>query len=185
MRLCDESLCGDLTALAARVARLEEGGLPAASGQRTGRQQETAAPAARPQEKRTAPVEHRREKPASKAVDAPPPWEDPVPIGGDVPPWEDPAPIGGDAPPWEEPAPSREEIRPPLDDRDAPPPDDSDAPPVVDRDPAPRPGLLPRRQPPLAAATSGASSSSATRTRSCPCTSSCWTMPGELWRGIC
>ena len=27
MRLCDESLCGDLTALAARVARLEEGGL--------------------------------------------------------------------------------------------------------------------------------------------------------------
>ena len=137
MRLCDESLCGDLTALAARVARLEEGGLPAASGQRTGRQQETAAPAARPQEKRTAPVEHRREKPASKTVDAPPPWEDPVPIGGDVPPWEDPAPIGGDAPPWEEPAPSREEIRPPLDDRDAPPPDDSDAPPVVDRDPAP------------------------------------------------
>ena len=124
MRLCDESLCGDLTALAARVARLEEGGLPAASGQRTGRQQETAAPAARHQEKRTAPVEQRREKPASKAVDAPPPWEDP-------------APIGGDAPPWEEPAPSREEIRPPLDDRDAPPPDDSDAPPVVDRDPAP------------------------------------------------
>lgn len=137
MRLCDESLCGDLTALAARVARLEEGGLPAASGQRTGRQQETAAPAARHQEKRTAPVEQRREKPASKAVDTPPPWEDPAPIGGDVPPWEDPAPIGGDAPPWEEPAPSREEIRPPLDDRDAPPLDDSDAPPVMDRDPAP------------------------------------------------
>ena len=124
MRLCDESLCGDLTALAARVARLEEGGLPAVSGQRTVRQQETAAPAPRFQEKRTAPAEQRREKPASKAVDAPPPWEDP-------------APIGGDAPPWEEPAPSREEIRPPLDDRDAPPPDDSDAPPVVDRDPAP------------------------------------------------
>ena len=137
MRLCDESLCGDLTALAARVARLEEGGLPAASGQRTGRQQETAAPAARHQEKRTAPVEQRREKPASKAVDAPPPWEDPAPIGGDVPPWEDPAPIGGDAPPWEEPASGREEIRPPLDDWDAPPPDDSDAPPVMDRDPAP------------------------------------------------
>ena len=137
MRLCDESLCGDLTALAARVARLEEGGLPAVSGQRTVRQQETAAPAPRFQEKRAAPAEQRREKPVSKAVDAPPPWEDPVPIGGNVPPWADPAPIGGDAPPWEEPAPSGEEIRPPLDDRDAPPPDDSDAPPVMDRDPAP------------------------------------------------
>ena len=34
MRLCDESLCGDLTALAARVARLEERGV-SASGQRT------------------------------------------------------------------------------------------------------------------------------------------------------
>ena len=30
MRLCDESLCGDVTALAARLARLEEGGLPTA-----------------------------------------------------------------------------------------------------------------------------------------------------------
>ncbi|MDE7260765.1 MAG: DNA polymerase III subunit gamma/tau, partial [Oscillospiraceae bacterium] len=30
MRLCDESLCGDVTALAARLARLEEGGIPAA-----------------------------------------------------------------------------------------------------------------------------------------------------------
>ena len=29
IRLCDESLCGDTTALAARLARLEEGGIPA------------------------------------------------------------------------------------------------------------------------------------------------------------
>jgi DNA polymerase-3 subunit gamma/tau len=30
MRLCDDSLCGDLTALAARIARLERGGVAAA-----------------------------------------------------------------------------------------------------------------------------------------------------------
>ena len=124
MRLCDESLCGDLTALAARVARLEEGGLPAASGQRTGRQQAIAAPAARPQQRSTAPAEPRREAPVTKAVDAPPPWDDP-------------APIGGDAPPWEEPVSDSRDSRPPLDDRDAPPPDDGDAPPPADTEPAP------------------------------------------------
>ena len=105
MRLCDESLCGDLTALAARVARLEERGV-SASGQRTAGQRETAA-APVPPERRTAPPVARRAEPAARA--------------GEVPPWEDPAPIGGDAPPWEEPSARREEGPPPPDDGDAPP----------------------------------------------------------------
>lgn len=115
MRLCDESLCGDLTALAARVARLEEGSLAAAPQREAGRRG-TAAPAAeRSPQKAAALAEQRREQPAAVPASAPPPWEDPAPIGGDVPPWEEPA--------------SHREERPPLDDRDAPPPDDSDAPP--------------------------------------------------------
>ena len=105
MRLCDESLCGDLTALAARVARLEERGV-SASGQRTAGQRETAA-APVPPERRTAPPVARRAEPAARA--------------GEAPPWEDPAPIGGDAPPWEEPSARREEGPPPPDDGDAPP----------------------------------------------------------------
>ena len=82
MKLCDESLCGDVTALAARIARLEEGGLPAAA----------------PAEPRPAPP------PAAKPVPAPapepdaPPWEVPPPPGdGDVPPPE-PGPMEAPAP---------------------------------------------------------------------------------------
>ena len=86
MKLCDESLCGDVTALAARIARLEEGGLPAAV----------------PAEPR--PVQSSGAKPAP-APDAPP-WEDPAPIPApakeETPPWEAPPPPGdGDAPPPE------------------------------------------------------------------------------------
>ncbi len=142
MRLCDESLCGDLTALAARVTRLEEGGLAAAPGQPAGRQQ--TASAARSPEKNSAPAEPRREAPVTKAVDAPPPWEDP-------------APIGGDAPPWEEPVSDSRDSRPPLDDRDAPPPDDGDAPPPADTEPAPaaRPAPVQTASAPAAAPSGG------------------------------
>ncbi len=75
IRLCDESLCGDVTALSARLARLEEGGVtvsaPTPSVQR---------PQRRPIEKRE-PVEQpiqpvQRQKPV---VDIPP-WEEPAPI---------------------------------------------------------------------------------------------------------
>ncbi len=87
LRLCDESLCGDVTALAARLARLEEGGLPA------------APKAAAPRAKQSAPV-----KPITKSApseDAPPWEEDEFPPLPDVPPdegvplWEDvpPAPV--------------------------------------------------------------------------------------------
>lgn len=77
LRLCDESLCGDTTALAARIARLEEGGTAVPE----------AAPAPAPQKntaRRTAPP-----------VDDLPPWEDDRPPLPDTPPWEDvpPAPV--------------------------------------------------------------------------------------------
>ena len=117
LRLCDESLCGDLTALAARVARLEEGGVSARPARGAVRQ-ETAAPAESPAQR----------KPAAAA----PPWEDPAPIGGDAPPWEDPAPIAAPAAdaaarrqgrraPAAEAASYGGDDRPPLDDSDAPP----------------------------------------------------------------
>ena len=154
LRLCDESLCGDLTALAARVARLEEGGVSARPVRGTVRQ-EPAAPVERSVQRRPA-AEPRREKAPASGGSTPPPWEDPTPIAAPVgksaaaaPPWEDPTPIGGDAPPWEDPAPiaapaadaaasrgrpsgarTQEpalydgDDRPPLDDSDAPPPED-------------------------------------------------------------
>ncbi|MCI9038103.1 MAG: DNA polymerase III subunit gamma/tau [Oscillospiraceae bacterium] len=93
MRLCDEGLCGDVTALAARLARLEEGG--------------------------AAPVHPAPPRPASVKAQAPPPqdpppWdEDPAPIP-DAPPWEEP----DGPPPYGEPvrpapAPERQRGTPP------------------------------------------------------------------------
>ncbi len=88
LRLCDESLCGDVTALSARLARLEEGGQIVAA----------------PPPARTAPKPRPKPAPAPAPApaDDPPPWEDedrpPLP---DAPPWEeDPPPASGfDAPP--------------------------------------------------------------------------------------
>ena len=86
MRLCDESLCGDVTALAARLARLEEGGIPTAPAA-------PVSPAAAPKVAATA----AEKVPASAASDVNTLVfeECPVPDGGDVPPWLDDA----DAPP--------------------------------------------------------------------------------------
>ena len=82
MRLCDESLCGDVTALSARLARLEEGGVTAAASTQTVR--------------RPAPVPT-QEKPARKVTDTPP-WENAVPAPTTV--EEPPAPQESDAPPF-------------------------------------------------------------------------------------
>ena len=103
MRLCDESLCGDVTALAARLARLEEGGSPASVSR-----QAAAAPAPRTP---AAAAPARQSAQAAKAAPArpmpspdAPPWEEerpPLP--------EEPVPISGgcDAPPpYGEPVPS-------------------------------------------------------------------------------
>ena len=87
LRLCDESLSGDLTALEARIQRLEEAG---ARG-RTIRQAAERMPAGR---------EEVREE-------APPPWEEEPPAPEeppeDRPPWEEP-PESGAPPVPEEPA---------------------------------------------------------------------------------
>ena len=78
MRLCDESLCGDVTALAARLARLEEGGIPAVS----------AVPAPQP---KPAPI------PVQKAPAAP----EPAPVSRPAPVMEEPPmPEESDAPPF-------------------------------------------------------------------------------------
>ncbi|MBD5162212.1 MAG: DNA polymerase III subunit gamma/tau [Oscillibacter sp.] len=93
MRLCDEGLCGDVTALAARLARLEEGGI-------------VPAPAA------PAPSPLPGPKPAAEPAGADvPPWdEDRPPLPEDPPedrpPWDDaPPPDNAPAvPPPERPA---------------------------------------------------------------------------------
>ena len=83
IRLCDESLSGDLTALEARIQRLEEG---AARGQLIRTAVEQSASAA---------------KPAAKA----PPQAAPAPEGGDAPPWDGPLAPAEELPPLPDEAP--------------------------------------------------------------------------------
>ena len=88
LRLCDESLSGDLTALAARISRLEESaaGLPAAPrAVSPSRAQPAAPPAAKAAAK---PAGHPSPAPASS-----PPWEEPVPAAEEPPLPEEP-PLG-------------------------------------------------------------------------------------------
>ena len=86
MRLCDESLCGDVTALAARLARLEEGGGLSAAP--------VSAPAPRPQPQVKAPPKT-QPRPAPVPMDDRPPWDDDMPPLPEAPPDMGP-------PPWEE-----------------------------------------------------------------------------------
>ena len=83
MRLCDESLCGDTTALAARLARLEEGGLPQAAPVSQAAPSSQTAPEPRPasaQERKPRQTDRRRED------GVPPPWEEePPPVLTDAP----------------------------------------------------------------------------------------------------
>ena len=88
LRLCDESLCGDVTALAARLARLEEGGVAAPPPSLPGAQKPATVRRARPAV---------REAPPPREEDRPPLPEAPP---EDVPPW-DPEP--GGPPPYGEP----------------------------------------------------------------------------------
>ena len=110
MRLCDESLCGDVTALCARLARLEEGGLPATA----------AAPVAAPRPAPAAPTQ--KIPPAAKPLPVAPPVSE-------APPWEEPAPA---SPPWEDAPPA-------YDDSDAPPPYGEPIAPQTVPTPAPAP----------------------------------------------
>ena len=72
LRLCDDSLCGDLTALAARVSRLEDAlsqGVPAAPRPQAARSGASGSAAPRP-------VQPEPAAPAPAPAD-PPPWEEP------------------------------------------------------------------------------------------------------------
>jgi len=100
MRLCDDSLCGDLTALAARVARLEKGGVV----------MQQAAPAAPAPQRPTSPKGQSAPAPVPEPIPAPIPEPLPAPVE-DVPPWEEP-PLPDEPPPLpEEPPMEREPIR--------------------------------------------------------------------------
>lgn len=71
LRLCDESLSGDLTALNARVERLEEGGVPSAPSA-------PRAEAVRPSSRRGETAqESRQPKAKPAAVEEKPPWDEP------------------------------------------------------------------------------------------------------------
>ena len=101
MRLCDESLCGDTTALAARLARLEEGGLPqAAPAPRAAPASQAVSATQAAPASRTAPERRPREEDRSAAP--PPPWEEEgPPVLTDVPLEEPPR---REAPPVKAPA---------------------------------------------------------------------------------
>ena len=89
LRLCDESLCGDLTALENRITRLEDAAARGAVISAAVNQSVSAAKAIG-----AAPVSQAPAKPASKPVE-PPPAEDP-------PPWDEP-PLPEEPPMREEP----------------------------------------------------------------------------------
>ena len=77
LRLCDESLCGDLTALENRITRLEDAAARGAAISAAVNQRVSAAKAIG-----AAPVSQAPAKPASKPVEpppaeAPPPWDEP------------------------------------------------------------------------------------------------------------
>lgn len=77
LRLCDESLCGDLTALENRITRLEDAAARGAAISAAVNQRVSAAKAIG-----AAPVSQAPAKPASKSVEpppaeAPPPWDEP------------------------------------------------------------------------------------------------------------
>ena len=109
LRLCDETLSGDLSAVNARLTRLEQ---QLAAGARHAAANGAVRAA-------SAPTAQAGPKPAAQPVEeAPPPWEEPISngAGADEPPFDDaPPPYGEPAetvkprPPEGDPAPRREE----------------------------------------------------------------------------
>ena len=98
LRLCDESLSGDLTALEARIQRLEDN------------QSARAELAQRPQAASPPPPAPPREAPAPQASLDPPPWDEP-PLPEEPPPPEEPGQRVFDLP--EEPPPQAPRAAPP------------------------------------------------------------------------
>lgn len=106
LRLCDESLCGDVTALAARLTRLEEGGLPAGGREAAGTVVQTPARRDVPVKPVSAPKPQPRPAPAPAPADDPPPWEEEAPPLPEAPPDMGPPPWDEEPPP--SPPPARE-----------------------------------------------------------------------------
>ena len=129
IRLCDESLCGDVTALSARLARLEEGGIPASAPAAASRPAQSVKPSA----------------PAPKTADMPP-WETAAPAPKQV-----SAPKMDEAPP-----PDDFDAPPAYDDSDAPPPYGEPVAPAAAR---PVPAPVPVQQAPASTAQKSGSDS--------------------------
>ena len=126
LRLCDETLSGDLSALVSRVERLEAGYSAAPA-------QFAAVPAAPPRQAPPVPHAPPRQSPPVPD-DMPPPYDEPPP-SDDRTPYDEPPPPD-DMPPWDEPPPQSVDTPP----YDAPPQPDSVAPP---QDSAPLPDTPP------------------------------------------
>ena len=169
LRLCDESLCGDLTALENRITRLEDAAARGAAISAAVNQSVSAAKAIG-----AAPVSQAPAKPASKPVEpppaeAPPPWDEP-PLPEEPPMREEPGErvfdIPEDAIPVRpaQPMPSRPSRQPPFLQRRSP------------RRPftAPRPSAV----------TGGRLCPKTARARSFPCTGRFWTCAAACWRAI-
>ncbi len=121
LRLCDEGLSGDLTALNARMRRLEDRMAVLPEAIRQGAPMDAPA---RPQ-KAAKPAPKTAPKPVKPTDDAPP-WEE------ERPPLPEEPPIREDLPPWDVPAPPAGQETPPP------------APPV--REPVPQPEVPPVRE---------------------------------------
>ncbi len=163
LRLCDEGLSGDLTALNARMRRLEERMAVLPEAIRQGAPMDAPA---RPQ-KAAKPAP----KPARPTDDAPP-WEE------ERPPLPEEPPIREDLPPWDVPAPPAGQETPPP------------APPV--REPVPQPEVppvresAPVRQAPPARETGGFAPA-IRQAEAAPAASAAPASPavsGELWRQL-
>lgn len=107
LKLCDETLSGDLAALGARIARLEEqiaAGVQFAAKKAVNAEKSAVAPAPPPPKETSSP-----------RADDLPPWEEPPAQKEDLPPWEELPPDDG-PPPYGEPvapAPKHEAPPPP------------------------------------------------------------------------
>ena len=110
LKLCDETLSGDLTALCARIARLEE---QIAAGVQFAAKNPASAPAPAQTPAETA---SKQETPAPKAAEEALPWDEP-PLPGDYdapPPYGEPVERAEESVPAEKSAPKAEEPAAPL-----------------------------------------------------------------------
>ena len=163
LRLCDEGLSGDLTALTARMQRLEDRMAVLPEAIRQGAPVEAPA---RPQ-KAAKPAP----KPARPADDAPP-WDD------DRPPLPEEPPIREDLPPWDVPAPPAK--------RETPPPAAPAREPVRQPEAPPVRESAPIRQTPPARETGGFAPAirPAEAAPAAPAAPASPAVNGELWRQL-